>query len=242
MPGQLVHLALVDSLLTSSVLDKITTLTPSVRDALDSFKPFCRLGAVSPDCPSLVYQSDATGWSNLMHYLRPADFVRYALPEIWEMHFNASDTKACIAWLFGYTAHLVADYTIHPIVAALVGPYEIKKNRPGHRLCEFSQDVYLFFKRYKKEVTQIDFLQSAGLAECSLNGNVHKLNPAITVLWKAALQQYPRPETKPYVRLPKLSLDPDCWFATYLNVMENFATKGSVFAKLFGCVSAVESN
>ena len=73
------------------------------------------------------------------------------------------------------------------------------------------------------------------MAECSFNGSVHKLNPAIAALWKAALQQYPRPETKPYVRLPKLSLDPDCWFATYLNVMENFATRGSVFAKLFGC-------
>jgi transcriptional regulator with XRE-family HTH domain len=170
-----------------------------------------------------------------MHYVRPADFVRYTMPEIWQMHFNASDTKACIAWLFGYAAHLVADYTIHPIVAALVGPYATKKNRPAHRLCEFSQDVYLFFKRNQREVSQIDFLKATGLAKCSRNGDLHKLHPAIAALWKSTLEQYPRPETKPYVRLPKLSLDPDCWFATYLNVMENFATKGSAFAKLFGC-------
>jgi len=183
----------------------------------------------------VVYQDDATGWNGIMHYVRPADFVRYAMPEIWQMHFNASDTKACIAWLFGYTAHLVADLTIHPIVAELVGPYKIKKNRPAHRLCEFNQDVYLFFKRNQREVSQIDFLKTTGLAVCSRNGDLHKLHAAIAALWESTLQQYPRPETKEYVRLPKLSLDPDCWFATYLNVMENFATKGSFFAKLFGC-------
>jgi hypothetical protein len=235
MPGQLVHLALIDSLLTTGVLNSISTLTPSIRDALNSFQPFCRLGAVSPDCASVVGQDDATGWSNIMHYVRPADFVRYAMPEIWKMHFNASDTKACIAWLFGYTAHLVADDTIHPVVAALVGPYAIKKNRRPHRLCEFNQDVYIFFKLNQKEVSEIDFLQATGLKECSRDGDLHRLSPAILDLWTSTLQQYPREETKRYVRLPKLSLNPNCWFATYLNVMENFATKGSIFAKLFGC-------
>src|ERR1035437_4627202 len=225
MPGQLVHIALVDSLLIPSVLDAIPTLSPSIRDALDSFQPFCRLGAVSPDCPSVVGQSDATGWNSVMHYVRPADFVRYAMPELWEMHFNARDTKACIAWLFGYTAHLVADYSIHPIVAALVGPYSEKKNRAAHRLCEFCQDVYIFHNRYQKEVSEIDFLNVTGLKECSKDGNLHKLNPAIAELWKSVLQQYPRSETKEYVRLPSISLTPNIWFATNLNVMENFATK-----------------
>jgi len=235
MAGQLVHIALVDALLTPSVLDGIPTLLPSVRDALDNYRPFCRLGAVSPDCPAVVYQDDATGWSEIMHEVRPADFVRYALAEILEMHFNASDTKACIAWLFGYTAHLVADYTVHPVIAALVGPYAIKKNRRPHRLCEFNQDVYIFFERNQKEVSQVDFLQATGLPECADNGDLHKLNPAIAGLWESTLGQYPRQETRPYVRLPQSSLDPDGWFATYCNVMENFATKRSPLAKLFGC-------
>lgn len=235
MPGQLAHIALVDSLLAPEVLDRIPSLIPSIRLALDNYQPFCRLGAVSPDCPSMIGQDDATGWNEIMHYLRPADFVRYAVRPIWQMNFSASDTKACIAWLFGYTAHLVADYTVHPIVAALVGPYAIKRNRRAHRRCEFNQDVYIFYKRNQQEVTQVDFLQATGLGQCSRNRNLHKLNPAIAGLWKSTLQQYPRSETKPYVRLPNSSLDPNWWVATYINLMRNFATKGSPLARLFGC-------
>jgi hypothetical protein len=48
------------------------------------------------------------------------------------------------------------------------------------------------------------------------------------------LEQYPRSETKEYVRLPKQSLSPDVWYATYLNVFENVVTKGNGVLKHLG--------
>ncbi len=234
MAGQLTHLCLVDSVSTPEALDQIPTLIPSVRAALDNYHPFCRLGAVSPDCPAFVGSTDAMGWSGIMHYLRPADFVRYAIPQLLTMSFNTADTRACIAWLFGYASHLVADLTVHPIVAELVGPYSIKKNRKPHRNCELNQDVYIFHKLTGREVLDYDFLEFSGLDECATSGSLQKLNRAANGLWEYALCQYPRDDTKAYVRLPATTLDPDNWFASYVNLMENFATKGTGIGHFFG--------
>ena len=158
MPGQFAHILLVNSICTPEHLDSIPDLLPSVRSALENYQPFCRLGAVSPDCPSVVGSTDATGWGEVMHCVRPADFVRYAIPKVLQMPFNTAETRACIAWLFGYSAHIVADYTIHPVVTALVGPYSNKKNRPGHRRCELDQDAYIFAKRMRRELLDTHFL------------------------------------------------------------------------------------
>ena len=67
-----------------------------------------------------------------------------------------------------------------------------------------------------------------------MRGNTHKLNGAIRDLWSWCLQQYPRAETKDYVRLPSKSLNTNVWFATYLNLMEHFATKNSAFVRWIG--------
>ena len=234
MAGTFAHICLVNSACTPEGLNTIPTLIPSVRAALENYQPFCRLGAVSPDCPALVGQDCATGWSNIMHYVQPADFVRYAIPKLVGLSFSNADTRACIAWLFGYTAHLVTDYTIHPIVEKRVGPYSIKKNRAPHRLCEFDQDVHIFHKLTGKEVVETDFLQFSGLAECGVKGSIQKLNRPVAELWKYCLQQYPRSDTKPFVRLPSMSLTLDNWFATYLNLMKNFATKPKSIAHFWG--------
>ncbi len=234
MPGQFAHICLVDSICTPEGLDQITDLMPSVRSALENYQPFCRLGAVSPDCPSVVGSSGATGWNEIMHYLRPADFVRYGIPKVLGMSFSTEQARACIAWLFGYTAHLVADYTVHPIVAERVGPYSNKKNRPAHRRCEFDEDTHIFFKLTGNEILDTDFLQFTGLSECGIKGNTHRLNPAIADLWVYCLKKYPRPETREYVRLSNQSLDTNVWFATYVNIMKNFATKGSAFVRFLG--------
>lgn len=235
MPGQFAHICLVNSACTTEGLDSIVDLMPSVRSALKNYRPFCRLGAVSPDFPSVVGSTDATGWNSVMHYVRPADFVRcYGIPKILQKAFSTTDARVCIAWLFGYVAHLVADYTIHPIVMELVGPYSNKKNRSAHRQCEMDQDAHIFFNLEKREILDTDFLEFTGLADCGIKGNTNKLNPAIKDLWTWCLRQYERQETKKYVRLPNSSLDPNNWFATYVNVMENIATNSNYFTRLFG--------
>ncbi len=235
MAGQFDHICLVNSACTPEGLDSLTDLMPSVRSALENYPHFCRLGAVSPDCPAVVGSTDANGWNAVMHYVRPSDFIRYGIPKILPMSFNTAEARASIAWLFGYTAHLVADYTVHPVVAERVGPYSNKKNRAAHRRCELDQDAYICFKLTGREILDTDFLDFTGLAECGLGGNTHKLNPAIADLWGACLRQYPRTETREFVRLPGMSLTPNVWFATYVNVMENFATKHSLFVQWLGC-------
>lgn len=236
MAGQFAHILLVNSICTPEGLDSISNLLPSVRSALENNQHFCRLGAVSPDCPSVVRQTDPTGWGEIMHYLRPADFVRlYGIPKLLQMPFNNADTRACIAWLFGYCAHLVTDLTIHPVVEALVGPYSNKKNHVPHRRCEMDQDAYIFTKLTGREVLDTDFLDFTGLAQCGVKGNTHKLNPAVLDFWAYCLQQYPREENKKYVRLPSRSLNPNVWFATYVNLMDHFATKSSLLVRWLGC-------
>lgn len=84
MAGQCAHISLVDTICTPEGLDSVADLIPSVRSALENNRPFWRLGAVSPDCPSVVGATDATGWSGVMHYVRPAEFIRSALlPDGW---------------------------------------------------------------------------------------------------------------------------------------------------------------
>ncbi len=235
MPAQLAHIALVNSICTPEVLATFPNLAPSIRTALGpKYLPFCRLGAVSPDCPAVVGSTDATGWNDIMHYLRPADLVRYGIPKVLEMSFAETTTRSCIAWLFGYTAHLVTDLTVHPIVMARVGPYSNKKNRSAHRRCEFDQDAYIFSKLYHREIVDTDFLDFTGLAVCGVKGSTHRLNPAVADLWTYCLRQYPRSETKKYVSLPNQSLQPDIWFATYVNLMDHFATKDSAIVRSLG--------
>jgi hypothetical protein len=242
MAGQFAHICLVNAVTTPDILDSIPSRMPSIRSALENYRPFCRLGAVSPDSPAFVGSTDAKGWNGIMHYLRPADFVRVGIAQILPMSFGESSTRACIAWLFGYTAHIVADYTIHPVVAELVGPYSIKKNRKPHCRCELAQDSYIFFKQTGHEVIGTDFRQFSGFPECGVNGKTNKLNPDITRLWTDCLRRYPRQETKECVRLPNESLNPDNWFATYVNVMHNFMTKNIIPLRFLGLTCLSHTN
>ena len=230
MPGHFAHITLVDSICREH-LDELPNLSPSVRSALKNYLPYCKLGAVGPDCPALVGQNAATGWSKLMHYTRPADFVRYAVPYLLDLSFNLSETRACLAWIFGYTAHLVADLTVHPIVKCLVGEYAT--NPSGHRLCEFNQDVYLIRKLTGKEIVETDFLDLCGMRECAENRSQNTLLKAIFPLWIHSLRQYPRAEAKLYVRLPGQSIEPNVWCATYLEMMK-LAASGKGLVKALG--------
>ncbi len=230
MPGHFAHVMLVDSI-CSNRLEEIPNLSPSIRSALQNYTPYCKLGAVSPDCPSCVGQDDASGWGKLMHFTRPADFVRYAIPYVFELSFNRSETRACIAWMFGYTAHLVADYTVHPVVKCLVGDYA--KNASAHRLCEFNQDVYVVLQQTGKELVGSDCLELCGMKECADRSAKNTSLKAVIELWSHCLKEYPRPDTKPFVSLPKRSLDPSVWIATYLAMMK-LATRGRALVRLLG--------
>ena len=81
MAGTFAHITLVDKLCQDNdVLNGITTLTPAMRQALKLYRPFCELGAISPDAPYLqLLSGDSARWANVMHYWKTADFVRHAI-------------------------------------------------------------------------------------------------------------------------------------------------------------------
>jgi hypothetical protein len=183
MPGTFAHITLVDTICQDAdALDAINTLTPSMKGALMRFSNFCELGAVSPDTPYLkLLSKDAKCWANTMHYWKPADFIRRAVPQLYGMNFGATDTKKCFAWLFGYSAHVVADYTVHPVINLRVGPYE--QNQLHHRLCELNQDVYIFHKLGLGDVSTAEYIKRCGIESCADEGDDDRLDPAVRKLW-----------------------------------------------------------
>lgn len=234
MAAPYAHIILVDCLCREQ-LDSVQNLTASMRQALNNSTPYCKLGAVSPDCPSLVGNTGATGYCNVMHYLRTADFVRYGIPQIFGMNFSLADTRNCIAWIFGYAAHLVVDLTIHPVVSRKFGDYAASSaNKMVHRTCELQQDVYLYHKLCGKEIHGSSFMEYSTLVDCSVGGNINKLSPAIVNLWTHILLKHPPAEVKQYLRLPVTSLQPKNWYATYLNIFQRIVTKGGPYAQKHG--------
>lgn len=245
MAAPYAHIVLVDRLCREK-LDSVQNLTVSMRQALENCIPFCKLGAVSPDCPSLVGNTGASGYCNVMHHLRTADFVCNGIPRIFNMNFSLADTRNCIAWIFGYAAHLVVDLTIHPVVSRKFGDYAASSaNRKVHRICELQQDVYLYHKLRGKDIHGSSFLEFSTLADCSVGGNINKLSPAVVNLWTYILLQYPPAEVKQYLRLPVTSLQPVNWYATYLNIFQRIVNKGGSYAQKRGYAyplfSALES-
>lgn len=236
MAGQFTHILLVDSVCTPEAVAKLGEISPSMRTALldPAFQPFCRFGAITPDAPQFSLGSDDFGFTDLMHYGLPSDLVRYAIPRIWKMNFSETDTRACIAWIFGYTAHIVADCTVHPVVSALVGPYSVKKNQKPHRLCEFHQDVYIFNQRTGQEIVTSDFKHQTRMDVCSQGGNLHHFNKRVGKLWSDCLLEYPSDLVKQYVRLPSKSIAPDKWYATYFRLMAQHVTKPGGLLGVFG--------
>src|ERR1035437_8454023 len=103
MVGQFAHISLVDTVCTPEGLDSVADLIPSVRSTLENNRPFWRLGAVSPDCPSVVGATDATGWSGVMHYVRPAEFIRSALLPDWLREIEVRDPVAQLVQFAGIT-------------------------------------------------------------------------------------------------------------------------------------------
>jgi len=66
--------------------------------------------------------------------------------------------KIKLIWLFGYVSHLVADATIHPVVQAIVGPYDQnEQTKTEHRICEMTQDALIYNERKNTDIRYAEF-------------------------------------------------------------------------------------
>jgi hypothetical protein len=104
--------------------------------------------------------------------------------------FRSPDAQRCIAWLFGYASHVVADLTVHPVVEKLVGPYET--NATEHHHCELHQDAYIFMKKFAEGIASMEYLERGGLQDCGAKlGDTHHLHPAVSRLWTLIVGEVP---------------------------------------------------
>jgi hypothetical protein len=148
---------------------------------LDWFK-YCELGAVSPDYPYLAPPLlSQTRWADLMHYEHTGEMIKAGVAAIRTL--SGEEKRKAFAWLLGYTAHVITDLTIHPVVQLKVGPYATNQKR--HRICEMNQDAYIFQRLDLGGIGLSEHLDS-GIRKCTLPGS-QDLDPAIEATWRDML-------------------------------------------------------
>lgn len=186
MPGSYAHIALANLASEKRNLLKIVGFPREAIDAAGLHLNYLELGSISPDYPYLdIASGDSKKWADAMHYTHTcrmigvgADMVR-GLPQ-------GLAKERCLAWLMGYTAHVITDMCIHPVVELKVGPY--KGNETAHRRCEMHQDAYIF-RRIGTGMPQTADHIKATILTCYNFNDPHKLDRDIKALWTSILEE-----------------------------------------------------
>lgn len=158
-------------------------LSAETEYAIGLWLGYLELGALSPDFPYLSLTKSHCAWADCMHWNRTSQFLINSTDLISEL--SDIDHQKAVAWLFGFSAHMALDATIHPVIEEMVGPYE--HNKTNHRLCEMHQDVYIFPRLDLGEVSSTDHLKF-GVGRC-IDNNTGMLDTTIRSLWSTALQK-----------------------------------------------------
>lgn len=217
MPGAYAHLTLVNQMKNTQRLESIFgAATEAITSILDYFK-YCELGAVSPDYPYLaVGDGDAAKWADSMHYTRTGEMIKSGIKHIKLM--SGEPKRKSLAWLLGYSAHVVTDVTIHPVVQLKVGDYA--ENKTQHRVCEMNQDAYIFQRLNLGEVGLSEHLDT-GIGACSDSSNDELLDRNIVTLWKQMLKDvYPE-------MLVNNPPDIDKWHGGFTFMVDDVAEEGN---------------
>lgn len=184
---------------------------------LNKYSQFLFIGAASPDLPYLSFKTGNINWADVMHYEKTNSIITSGfneLKETWPYKTEVDEAKQ--VWLLGYVSHLVADATIHPLVQAIVGPYE--QNKEEHRLCEMTQDPLIFNMKKKTDMTYAEF--SSILKFCKESAVFDELME----FWKKQLLfNYQDKGEEPH---------PTSWFSTYTEAIDA-AEGGSNIVGLF---------
>ncbi len=216
MPGAYAHLTLVNLLREPARLEAIPGFPDEAISAVLEYFRFTELGAVSPDYPYLVIgDSNALKWADDMHYTN-TNAVIYAGVDILKKMDGETKRKA-LAWLFGYTAHVATDVTIHPIIEIKVGKYA--ENKRAHRECEMHQDAYIFQRMNLGEVGLSKHLDS-GIARCGEQSDKQRLDSDIVALWDEMLK---RVYGEQYAANPP---DIKKWHQAFMLVLDTIAKEG----------------
>lgn len=190
MPGAYTHITMVNVAGARLNLEKIPNLPAAVIGICGRWLRFCELGAVSPDYPyldllnNMIFDGSKV-WADTMHHTNTNSVIRASAERLSEQQGVAQEKG--MAWLLGYTAHVVMDATIHPVINLKVGEYE--ENKRKHRVCEMNQDVFIYRKKMDLSIKLSEHLRN-GIARCSnADGGI---DDDISSLWGGALESsYP---------------------------------------------------
>ena len=184
MSGGYTHITLVQLAIEEVRNRHEGLLHNDAKKALGYWKKFCIVGAVSPDYPYLdVLDSNSSAWADAMHKGHTLSLLRNGVVKVRGMKDDNVRQK-CMAWLFGFAAHVATDGTIHPVVNLKVGPYE--QNKTEHRRCEMSQDVYA---HSRLNMGALDFNRqiSTNIDDTSDMDNPNRMDPDVAGLWQDLL-------------------------------------------------------
>jgi len=183
MPAAYTHITLVNVL--SRNMGNDADFPEESALAIGRHLKFCELGSVSPDYPYLALTlnignfGDATAWADAMHKTNTLDMVRTGVNDVRKITSDVVRHK-CMAWLFGYSAHVATDVAVHPVVNLKAGePYE--QHKSDHRICEMHQDVNIF-PRLGLDMQLSDFLKRHILG-CGDPDDPHSLDLDISRIW-----------------------------------------------------------
>lgn len=187
MPGAFAHITAVNLAFQNSALQRLNDMPKPAKLILSSHQKYVELGAVSPDYPYLaVGDKSQNKWADLMHYEKSGGVIRASLQHIARL--SSQERDKAFAWLCGYTAHVIADITIHPVVERKVGPYEENKNE--HRICEMHQDAYIWQRLNLGEIGLADRVR-LNIGACTSPGT-GKFCGTIKQIWGLCLlDNYP---------------------------------------------------
>jgi hypothetical protein len=182
---------------------------------LNNYYYFLFLGAASPDLPYLSFKTGAINWADVMHYEKTNgtfETAYAALRTSW--HSRTASDEAMFVWLMGYVSHLVIDATIHPVVQAIVGPYQEHKEQ--HRLCEMAQDSLIYNIHRNGDIRYAEFLQIIGYCSDSIHFGT------VMDFWKGQLlANYSEKGEEPH---------PTLWFTTYKDAIDAASGDSAVVA------------
>jgi hypothetical protein len=217
MPGAYTHITMANIAASRQNLEGIEGLPAATVGICGRWLRYCELGAVSPDYPYLDLLNNmifdgSKMWADTMHHTRTGALVREAA-RILSGRSGAERDKG-LAWLLGYTAHVVMDATIHPVINIRVGSYE--ENKREHRVCEMNQDVYIFQTKMNLAVKLSEHLKS-GILRC---GDDNRLDSAIKELWETTLRTVHREEAER--NAPKI----DRWHEEFAYMVDKIAEEG----------------
>lgn len=184
MSGGYTHITLAQLAIEEVRNRREGLLHNDAKRALGYWKKFCIVGAVAPDYPYLdILDTHSSAWADAMHKGHAVVLLRNGVAKIRNIADDNVRQK-CMAWLFGFAAHVATDGTIHPVVNLKVGPYE--QNKTEHRRCEMSQDVYAH-SRLNMGAVEFNRQISTNVGDTSDVNNRNRLDSDVAQLWQGLL-------------------------------------------------------